>query len=148
MVIGILKLLQWKADTPQSLIACISFQFDLESIDIHLRALSLRRLRIKIERPSWRYPSALSRLRSHRRNLLPYPRSWCHKNPASGDSRRQSLNTKTSHKAGFAPYRCGKFEYIKYLLERMPGIPLTDENLEKLMPWSHCIPSCVKNPEK
>ena len=40
------------------------------------------------------------------------------------------------------------YEYMKYLLEQMPGIPLTDENLEKLMPWSNCIPSYVKNPEE
>ena len=39
------------------------------------------------------------------------------------------------------------FEYIKYLLETMPGKALTDDFIESLLPWSKTIPEYVKVPE-
>ena len=40
------------------------------------------------------------------------------------------------------------FEYIKYVLEQHPKErPATDEEIEKLLPWSKTIPDYVKNPE-
>lgn len=39
------------------------------------------------------------------------------------------------------------YEYIKYLLEQMPGLKLTDENLQRLMPWSKDIPDYIHEPE-
>ena len=39
------------------------------------------------------------------------------------------------------------FEYIKYLLEVMPGKKFTDEFIETLLPWSETIPEHVKTPE-
>lgn len=39
------------------------------------------------------------------------------------------------------------YEYLRYLLEQMPGMKLTEENINKLMPWSESIPDYVKNPE-
>lgn len=39
------------------------------------------------------------------------------------------------------------YEYLKYLLEQMPGMKLTDDAINKLMPWSESIPDYVKNPE-
>ena len=38
------------------------------------------------------------------------------------------------------------FEYIKYLLEEMPGKALTDNFLDSLLPWSPSIPQYVKAP--
>lgn len=40
------------------------------------------------------------------------------------------------------------YEYLKYLLERMPGLKLNDENLQSLMPWSKQLPTYIKNPEE
>ena len=42
---------------------------------------------------------------------------------------------------GLVPY-----EYIKYLLETMPGKRLTDEFIQSLMPWSKTIPGYVRKP--
>lgn len=39
------------------------------------------------------------------------------------------------------------YEYLKYLLEQMPGLKLNDENLQSLMPWSKQLPAYIKNPE-
>ena len=40
------------------------------------------------------------------------------------------------------------FEYIKYVLEQhSKERPATDEEIEKLLPWSKTIPDYVKNPE-
>lgn len=38
------------------------------------------------------------------------------------------------------------FEYIKYLLEEMPGKALTDEYLDTLLPWSKELPEYIKVP--
>ncbi len=40
------------------------------------------------------------------------------------------------------------YEYIKYLLEQMPGLKLNDENIQSLMPWSKQLPAYIKNPEE
>ena len=40
------------------------------------------------------------------------------------------------------------YEYMKYLLEQMPGLKLKDENLQRLMPWSTQLPTYIKNPAK
>ena len=40
------------------------------------------------------------------------------------------------------------FEYIKYLLEQMPGKALTDKFIETLLPWSGQLPEYVKAPSE
>lgn len=40
------------------------------------------------------------------------------------------------------------YEYLKYLLEQMPGLRLNDENLQSLMPWGEQLPAYIKNPEE
>ena len=40
------------------------------------------------------------------------------------------------------------FEYIKYLLETMPGKALTNDLIESLLPWSETIPEYVRVPPK
>ena len=40
------------------------------------------------------------------------------------------------------------FEYIKYLLEQMPGKGLTDKFIETLLPWSGQLPEYVKVPSE
>lgn len=38
------------------------------------------------------------------------------------------------------------FEYLKYVLEVMPTMKLSDENIDGLLPWSKELPSYVKTP--
>lgn len=40
------------------------------------------------------------------------------------------------------------YEYIRFVLEKMRGMKQTDENIEKLLPWSESIPDYVKIPAK
>lgn len=40
------------------------------------------------------------------------------------------------------------YEYVKYLLDEMPGKKLNEEELERLLPWSPSIPQYVRNPEE
>lgn len=36
------------------------------------------------------------------------------------------------------------FEYLKYVLEVMPTMKLSEENIDKLLPWSKELPDYVK----
>lgn len=40
------------------------------------------------------------------------------------------------------------YEYMKYLLEQMPGKRLNEEFLEQLLPWSPSLPQYIHNPEE
>lgn len=40
------------------------------------------------------------------------------------------------------------YEYLKYLLETMSDLRLTDDNIKKLLPWSEEIPSYIKRPSE
>ena len=40
------------------------------------------------------------------------------------------------------------YEYMKYLLDEMPGKRLNEEELKRLLPWSPSLPQYIRNPEE